>query len=399
MLIKSGECAAAPPAYRNVRSRAIELPGVTTSVATRRLPPWHSSWGIRLLIMFVAWMWIQTLWAVRVPDHIDGAILFTKYVVLCAVLYQLLQKERAFTLFTWGHVLGCCLWGWIAFRSHVSGRFEIALEPSVDDSNLLGFHLVTGLAMGGFLFLTSKWVGRLMALMTLPFILNGIILTASRSAMIGLVAAGITALLLAPKGRRIIVIACGTLGIVLLLLLAKDELFWSRAATIDVTDQSEMDASAASRLNIAEANWRMFLDYPFGAGHRGNVALSPAYMPEEMLTNTEQGRSRGAHNTFMAVLVDQGIPGAILIVLLFTWAGVKLFQLRRLDKIGLPPQYGGFRAAIGAGLVAYLAAGQFVNLLKVEVSFWLIALLVVLDVQCARWRAQVAQNTTRTLRP
>jgi hypothetical protein len=357
--------------------------------------PWHASWGLRLLLIFVVWIWIQSLWAVQPDDHLDGAILFTKYLVLCAVLFTLLRDERALTLFAWAHVLGCFLWGWIAFQSNVSGRFEVVLEPSVDDSNLLGFHLTTGLAMSGFLFLTSGKSGRILALITLPFILNTIILTASRSALIGLIAAGAASVLLAPKRQRFVVVTSGLLGCLLLTMLAKDDLFWSRVATLQVTERSEMDASVTSRIAVADANWQMFLDHPFGVGHKGNAALSPDYMPLEILAAGKGPRTRAAHNTLLAVLVDQGFPGFLLFISLIVWAAVKLLQLRKLDHVGLPTTLGGFRAAIGAGLAAYVAAGQFVNLLKVEVFFWLLALVAVLDVQCAKWKDISARQKLR----
>ncbi len=348
--------------------------------------------------MFCAWMWIQTFWATRPVSHIDGAILFTKYSLLCVVIYQLLQTEGSLSWFVWGHVLGCFLWSWIAYTTQVHGRFELVLEPSVDDSNMIGFHLTTGLAMAGFLFLTSKGLKRLVAFAVVPFILNGIILTASRSAILGLTAAAVAALLLVPRQRRVVAMGCGILGVVLLLMLAQDELFWSRAATIKVTEQAEMDASAASRLIVAEANWRMFLDHPFGAGHRGNDALSPLYMPTELMTNGKYGAERGAHNTFLGILVDEGLPGALLFGGLMFWAAAKLWQLRSLDTRGLPPTLGGLRAALGAGLAAYIVSGIFVNLIRVEVALWLVAMLAVLSAQCERW-ASGPRETAMTPEP
>ena len=348
-------------------------------------PSWHASTGIRLLLIFVVWMWVQSAWAVNLAYHTEGAILFTKYVVLYFILYRLLVVEQAFTLFAWAHVLGCFLWGVIAYQTKVNGRLEMALGPGVDDSNLLGFHLITGLTTSGFLFLMTRGWKRLIALAALPFILNGIILTASRSAVLGLGAAGVTAVFLAPRARRTLVVGCGALGVVLLLMLARDHLFWDRAATLNKTGQSEMDESAASRLLISAANWKMFQDYPFGAGHRGNEVLSPRYMPRELLTNFNGGAVRSAHNTFMAILVDQGIPGTLIFILLALWAAARLLYLRSLDKAGLPPMLGALRASVGASLVAYIVSGLFVNLLKSEVALWLMAMLATLDVICQRW--------------
>ena len=113
--------------------------------------------------------------------------------VLCVVLTRLFRTEKDIEFFAWIHVFGCFLWGWIAYSTDFSGRFEMVLGPGVDDSNLLGAHLVTGAAFAGYLFLDSQGPKRWAALGALPFILNGIILTASRSALIALIAAGVTA--------------------------------------------------------------------------------------------------------------------------------------------------------------------------------------------------------------
>jgi len=119
----------------------------------------------------------------------------------------------------------------------------------------------------------------------------------------------------------------------------------------------------------------MFLDHPFGAGYRGNVALSPRYLDEKWLT---EGR-RAAHNTFLAVLVDMGAPGFLMLLTLLGWSLARLVALKRLDKKGLSTALGTYRGAIAAGLVAYIVAGQFGNFVTAEVSIWLLAMTAALD--------------------
>jgi O-antigen ligase len=328
--------------------------------------PWMRSGGAWLLLMFVAWMWLQTLWAVAPDRNIEGAMLYTKYAVLSYVLYNILVDTLTVERFAWAHVLGCLSWGWTGFVSNVWGRWETVIGPGIDDSNVLGFHLVTGLAFAGFLFLTVQGRRRWLAFVAIPFILNGIILTASRSAMLGLIAAGIAALVLAPARHRRVVVGSLVLGLALLVMLARNDLFWERAISIAAT--TEMDRSAESRLEILRANWRMALDHPFGAGHQGNEVISPDYIDPEWLTD---GR-RSAHNTWMAVLVDQGIPGLVLYAGLYLWV-VRLFLRRPVTLGRLPVSVSGCWAAAGAGVAAFLASGQFMNLFKTEVVLWLIA--------------------------
>src|SRR6187455_578230 len=61
--------------------------GIVALIATLRLPRspgarWFATTPARLLIMFTAWLWIQNIWALAGPDHLEASILFTKYLLL-----------------------------------------------------------------------------------------------------------------------------------------------------------------------------------------------------------------------------------------------------------------------------------------------------------------------------
>ncbi len=358
------------------RAHVAGTPEARRALTNDEPAPWHANGAARLLIVYVAWMWLQTLWALRGDYHLEGCILYTKYLVLFYILYRLIADRQSLELFSWAHVAGCFIWGWIAFGTEIHGRMELVLGPGVDDSNAVGAHLTTGLAFAGLLFLGLRDKRRWLAFAAIPFILNGVILTASRSALVAMLAGGAAAAVLAPRAHRRQLSVYAGLGVVLLLLLAQNEIFWERAGTIGETDEEQMDKSAASRVEMVKSQWRMALDYPLGTGHRGNEVLSPRYIPEEFLT---AGGSRSAHNTLMAVLVDQGFPGALMFVALHLWVAVRLYRMKGLDRMGLPPSLGIYRAAAGAALAACFASGLFVNLIKLEVALWMLALLAIVD--------------------
>ena len=341
--------------------------------------PWYSTWPARFLILYAGWAWIQTIWAVNQPYHVEGAILFTKYVVLYGLIYIIAVDPKALERLVVAHIAGCLVWGWMAYTMTVSGRLEGRFGPGIDDSNVLATHLAVGLAFAGFLFVGLQGLKRWISLGAIPFILNAIILTASRGAFVGAVGAGMAAAVFAPRVNRRIVLGCLALGGVLLVYLGNN-LFWERISTSAQTDEAVMDASASSRLAIAQAEFKMFLDFPFGAGHRGNEVLSPGYMPPEVLTAGEGGvRVRSAHNTFLAVLVDQGIPGVILYLALLVWVAVSLIRLRPAVFTGTHKNLSVFRGALASSFAVVLVSGQFINLLKFEMTVWLFAILAVLQ--------------------
>jgi O-antigen ligase len=224
------------------------------------------------------------------------------------------------------------------------------------------------------MFTVLKGIRRWVAFATLPLIMNAIILTVSRGAIIGMLASGVATLLLAPKANRKFIVIMATLGLSLLLFLSNDS-FWSRMSTISV-DEGTMDESAAIRILLVHANWQMFLDNPLGSGARSGELRAKKYLPKYALN---AAGLRAPHNTWMAILVEWGLPGGIIFGLLHIWAAHKLIRLRKLDRLGLPPLLGMMRAAIGSGLLAFVVCGLFINVNKAEVAIWLLAFLTVLE--------------------
>jgi hypothetical protein len=353
---------------------------VAALIAASRLPvradaTWISSGASKLLIAFTVWIWIQTFWAINVPTHLDGAILCTKYLILSYVVFRLTGTEKGVNLFLLAHVGGCFLFGLRAYSMNVAGRLETLGAPGVDDANLLAAHLVTGLVIAGFLFIGSRGYRRWIVFATIPFILNAIVLTQSRGGFLAMVAAGLSGWYLAPKVYKRFVAVSGVLAVVLLLMLS-NEGFWKRVSTIA---GSNSDTEEETRTQILGPQFEMFLDYPLGAGHRGNALLSPKYMSPDLLSDAG---IRSAHNTFIAALVDEGFPGATLLVSIYSWGFLTLRRLKRMDRSGLPLHLGVYRAAIGAALSACFVAGLFLNMLTSEVQIWLISVLYSLAVLC-----------------
>ncbi len=342
-------------------------------------PKWLDNQAAWLLILYALWMWIQMPIAVDNNQHLEGCMLFTKYVLLFFIIYQLAENERSYSLMLWGHVIGCFIFGWIAYGMDVDGRLESVGGPGVDDANTLAMHLSTGLAIAGFLFLRETPKRRVFLLFLVPFILNGIIETQSRGALVALAAAMPVGLYLCPREYRGVTYGAVGLGVVLFFMLANVEL-WNRAQTIQIGDESEMEASAASRIAVMRYGWTMFTDYPLGAGHRGHEVLSPQYMPESLLTNG----TRAAHNTFMQILVEQGIIGGVLYIVLTVWVVRQLWQLKQMDARGLSPGLALYRAGIGSALTIAFIGGLFGGFLKAEINIWLLAFLATLSPLCEK---------------
>jgi hypothetical protein len=346
---------------------------------TSTRPAWHANWGARMLVLYVVWTWIQALWAVNVENHIEGAVLFTKFLALYIVIYEVTSEEWGFDTFATAHILGCAILGWFALSFTTGGRIEGIGPPNADDADTVAAQLLTGLIFCGFYFFASrgKLVRRLAICLAVPFILNTIVLAASRGAIVAAVGTIPAAVYLAPRRTKLKVIAGTICGVLLLMFLAND-VFWARMNTM-VTGEYGKEATPENRERIFWDGFEMFKDYPFGAGHRGFEALSPLYVETQDLASAGV---RSAHNTFIATLVDQGLPGAVLFLGMNLWCIASLVRAKR-SRVPLLPDEAMKRAAVGVSLAALCLAGMFDNLIKAEVQVWLLALLASLDAQRA----------------
>jgi hypothetical protein len=357
------------------------------AMPSAKLPPDTSPWSSHLIIksmlLYVAWMWVQIGWGN--PNHMEGVILMTKYVILAYLIYRLVNDEQGLRDFALFHVAGCFYFGVLALGADGAGRLEFIGGPGVNDSNTLGMHVSTGLLFAGTIILAQSGWRRWFALLSVPVLANCIVQTESRGAFLGAACGGLVYLYYAPKHYRKYITTLGVIGVFILLAYAPSA-YWERMGTIrDVQDEEKIDSSAESRMVLVKAQLQMFLDNPFGLGFNTTAYLSRGYLDVEWLTadagedRATQG-ARSSHNTLMSVLVDQGIPGLLLAMVGGVGVLGALRQVNHFDANASGPrrELGLMRAAICASLMAIFVSGMFTNYLKAEVQLWMLALLVCL---------------------
>jgi hypothetical protein len=350
-----------------------------------RLRPWYATVPGLAVITLVVWLWIQYPWALDQQLHHEAAVLYTKYIVSFYLVYRLVNRPADAANVLLVHVLGCAFLGVLCLLNEDArsgARLDGVGGPNLDDANSLGMFLATGVVVGGVLFLWQTGWRRLVVVLAMPFVLNGLVLTGSRGAFIGLLVAGFVLLFLRPPQRRWMFWGAAALGVVLAVKLM-DEAFIERMFSIrDAAVRSEeMDSSAESRWVLIEAQTRMAVRYPHGTGHRGTAVLSPQYLDSRWLTRgpgeSADDAARASHNTFMTLLVEQGIPGALLYLWMSTWGALVVLRLKLAIRRKLPLDLIAPATACAAGIAVVWTAGQFADYLKAEVQIWLFAMLAV----------------------
>lgn len=337
-------------------------------------PLWIGHGPVIILGFYAAWMWVQAAWAFDIDDHVRGSTEFVKCLLAMWFVWRVLDSKERVRDFMLAHVMGCGFLGFLAMTTGRQGdRLDGVGGPNLDDANTLGMYLVTATIVGIGLVMTQKGWRRWLPLVTLPVIVNGFVLANSRGAFLGLVGGGLVlAFCIAKRHQRLFAgfVIVSLVGLTVLV----DKVFIDRMFTIsDVTSESEdADPSARSRLAIAQAQMRMFSDYPMGIGWRGTAALSAKYMDRKWLTlGDDDTASRSSHNTFLTALVEQGVPGAFFYACLVLWVIGAAFRVRWLRRPADDPELTTLGASLCGALVVILTAGITADYLTKEVQFWL----------------------------
>lgn len=341
--------------------------------------PWFRTVPGAALLIFVCWFWLQNLWALD-SRHLEYSVQYTKYLIVFYIVYRLASSPQRTTDILLLHVAGCLLLGLLCLYHGRSfgARLDGVGGPGMDDANTLGMYLASGLAVGAVLLLELKGWRRILLLLALPIILNGVFYAGSRGAFLGMLAGGVVIFYLAPRGRRMTLWAGVALGIAAALILVDDK-FVERMNTISTVaiSSEDADASTQSRFALIEAQLKMAIRYPHGAGFRGTEAMSREYLDARWLAKNDDvyQAARSSHNTFMTALVEHGILGALLYCWLTVWGAISIFRIKWLQRRGAATDAIAPSAACSAGIVVVWIAGQFTDYLHAEVQFWLLAAL------------------------
>lgn len=329
------------------------------------------------LLLFWVWIVVQTSWAMGMETHVELVMIFAKYILLAGLIYRCIDSIEHLRMVLWTHVAGCGYLGMLVLDQYLGGRFEGFGGPDISEANAGALQIVTGVATAAALFLAGRIKEKIVLLGVIPVIVNALVVTFSRSGFLAMAVTGVTFNLLTPKRYSGRVRVLSVLALVLFVMVTNPE-YWMRVASIKYMGQEIEDVdTGGGRLEIIESQWRMFQAHPLGCGHRCTALLSPYYIDDRYLTGEGEERARASHNTFMSLLVEQGIPGALFYLALGAWIVGKILALRR-SLVGDDGFLACIYPAVAGSLVAVFIADLFVDYLKLEVRIWLLAFLMVL---------------------
>ena len=357
-----------------IRWTLIVLTLLSTIIHEKELSRWLKPRETKFLLLFFIFISLQLLWVDFPELHFIYVILFFKLIILYFLMITLINSEKRLISVILVNVVGAAYIGLNAIQTHGGGRFEAAGLPSISDGNLLAIHLIPIIFLGATVLLTSI-KRKFIILLPLAFVGNLFFMSGSRGGIVGLILAGLIFVWFTPKGKKLLVYKWTFVALALASAIVGPLLVERMKEVTNANSTEEVDKSAYIRIVLAESQLEMLKDNLLtGYGHRGTLILSPAYIPEEYMTNTAAGRLRGSHNLTLSILVDHGVIGGGLffIIIFLTLKRIRLIKLCYTEK----PNVALILLASLSGLGGVLVASQFSNSKVLEILIWMVALIV-----------------------
>ncbi len=275
-----------------------------------------------LALVFATSALLSLFWTVSYSGTTERVGTYIQYVGLIWLVFEFARtREEQHSL-----RLAFCLGGLVfvadllrnfALGANIGGTGETRYSASFINPNFVGFTLVTGFPMAWQLFLDHRGAVRAIASLYCAVAPLTVILTASRSSFLALlVTVSIVPLTLPRKSMRSLLqvtVVLFAAGVAIGFVVPGSS--WDRLLT---TGQELQGGTMSGRTDIWGRAWSAFQERPFLGG--GANAFGPAIDPG---TTTPHS----AHNSMLALLVEQGVVGLCLFCGLLaacTWAIIGL---------------------------------------------------------------------------
>jgi len=317
---------------------------------------------------------VSTFFAVLPDDSFSNAEELLKIMVFYFLMVQIVRNPKNYRLMIWIFLLGVANFGRIAFEVG-SNRNLGVIAPNATEENALSAHVLTALPFFAFYFLRGNKIEKILAVVSIPFALNLIILANSRGTFVGLLVIALLALLWTRGKLRVATVFAIVLGVFLFMRLTNNQ-FWERQSTL--ADASE-DRGGSDRVFLWRGGFHLMQDYPMGVGGGGFEYYSADYVPELAEKIREQGWGKAVHNTILNVGTEWGFLGLFFFLGFIVHSFLIASNVKRRAKLHPELSHYYFEAiALQLAMMGLLAAGLFHNRQYAEILYWLCAFGVML---------------------
>lgn len=341
--------------------------------------------SLYLIFALVILTYVTTLTGVTPPaDASKWAFKMLTFSITMALIIKVIAHEKQYRIF----LLAIIFFGAnLSLKAYLYGRrindrLEGIGTGDALDSNAFALLLVGIIPLIIPFLMQGKLHEKIICWMSLPFILNAFVLCNSRGSFVAMILSVITIFVFVADKQIKKSIFILTLCFIPIFLYLADEQFISRFSTLltiqsNIDDETEMSHVSSGRTEIWTYGLNMVKDYPFGAGPNGFKNLARFYMPEDALTyQPSRGYGmRGAHNTYLQLLVEQGILGLLIFLLICAQTFRLLYKGLKYAGNNLFWKYNFL--ALGISFMSSVFGGLFTARVYYEYFWWQIAIIIV----------------------
>jgi O-antigen ligase len=263
---------------------------------------------------------------------------YSKVIIFAFLLIAATRSVRDMATFVWGYVVGCALLAWLSLfvfgLVQDDGMSYRLNDLYTFDANDVGCVMMIGLALTLLLFQASKGHGRWIAAVMLVAIGATLSKTGSRGAFVAAVIVGVYLLVLLKNVsifKRLLFV--GVVGVAVAVTAPPG--YWDRMLTITEPTHDYNWTDVNGRIEVAKRGLSYMTDHPlFGIGI-SNFPVAEGTISEKARTRVAGTGIRwaAAHNSYVQVGAELGIPGLMLWLALILGGIVGMHRLRsRMPK-------------------------------------------------------------------
>ena len=289
--------------------------------------------GHFMMALFVMSAAASYLWSLYPEGTLTQTVTYIQLLLLALLIWELAPQPQQQKLLMQAYVLGTFVSGAdtiYKFLAHEESAYQRYAGAGLD-ANDLGLMVALSIPLSYYLLIQEKgpmvWVYRLQ----LALAGTTILLTASRGATMACLAA----LAIVPLTQTRLTMQQKIAALLTLFLLINAVIFfvpatsWERLSTVP---DEFAHGTLTGRTTIWKAAWEVFGEHPyFGVGSNAFRLIVSRVLAEPIRLDNTESPAPPAHNTFLSVLVEQGVFGfaifsAMLFVLAFSLKAIPPFQ-------------------------------------------------------------------------
>lgn len=321
-----------------------------------------------LLLLLWAQMWLANGFAANTELSTPKFVEFSKIILISVLITTLTYTEnriRLLLLMTLASCSSLVIRGMIAITRSAGTIHLQGPGGQFGDNNDFALFLDMTIPLAIYLGASEKnrWIKLVLYVLALLTAIT-VLFTYSRGGFLGLCT--VTLLMVAKSRRKILGLGAAlVIGTALFLLVPQG--ITERMSTIK--DAHKVDGSAMGRIEAWQLSVRIVTDHPFvGVGMRNILNMYDRY-------STIQNLGIVAHNSWLQIATDAGLPALILFVMTIIWNYVRLGAARRILKARAPDSPLIFYThGMQISLIAFCVSGTFLSRYDLELLFQVFAM-------------------------